>query len=86
VPSLKSNFISRAVKVNLMQMTMYLMKTNNVDFASDIAEMLDCLNPPNNNNFPANVELILRLTRAIIRFFFICIAENGNINTTIILH
>ncbi|XP_058797109.1 integrator complex subunit 5 [Phymastichus coffea] len=75
VSSLKSNFITRAVRVNLLQMSVYLTKTNNYDLANDIAEMLNCLDPPN-NNFPANVELTLRLTRAVIRYFFICIAEN----------
>ncbi|XP_008210247.1 integrator complex subunit 5 [Nasonia vitripennis] len=76
VPNLKSNFITRAIRVNLLQMAICLMKTNNFDLASDIAELLNCLNPPDSTNFPANVELTLRLTKAIIRYFFICIAED----------
>lgn len=81
VPSLKSNFITRAVRVNLLQISIYLTKTNNFNLANEIAEMLNCLDPPNANNFPANVELTLRLTRAVIRYFFICIPENGRVLT-----
>ena len=60
-------------------MAIHLTKTNNFDLATDIAEMLNCLNLPGSNNFLTNVELTLRLTRAVIRYFYICIAENGKL-------
>lgn len=76
VQSLKSNFISRALRVNLLQMSIHLAKTSNFDLASDIAEVLSRLSMPENNSSPVNVELALRLTRASIRYFYICISEN----------
>ena len=39
--------------------------------------MLNYFNPPNHNNFSLNVKLTLRLTKAIIHFFFMCIEEQN---------
>lgn len=75
VPSLKSNFVSRALKANLLQMSTYFAETNNFQIASNFAEIFNSLSTFKVNNFTSNVELTLKLTRAIIRFFFFCIAE-----------
>ncbi|KAJ8666827.1 hypothetical protein QAD02_008489 [Eretmocerus hayati] len=76
VTILESGFVTRAVRENLLQMSVYLYKTQDFDLADDIAGMLNCLQPPNNDDFSTNVELTLRLTRAVIRYFFICISKN----------
>lgn len=80
VQGLKSNFVTGALRVNLLQMSIHLIKTSDFDLATDIAGILNCLSTSDNNNCPANVELALKLTRAAIHYFYLCISENDIIN------
>lgn len=75
VPSLKSNLVIRALKANLLQMSTYFAETNNFYIASNFADIFNSLSSLKSSNFSINVELTLKLTRAIIRFFFFCIAK-----------
>lgn len=70
--------ITHAIKSNLHQISTLLTKTTDFNLANDIAKMLDLFSMSEKDNFMPNIELTLKLTRAIIQYFFLCIAENGN--------
>lgn len=53
------------------------MKTEDYVLAHDIAGILDMINIPDRDHFVPSIQLALQLTRSIIRYFFICIEENG---------
>lgn len=75
----RSKMITHAIKSNLQQISSLLTKTNDFELANDIAKMLDLFSTPEKDNYLPNVELTLKLTRAIIQYFFLCIAEDGNL-------
>lgn len=54
-------------------------KTDNFDLANDIAVMLDLLSIPGKDYFVPNIELTLKLVKAVLQYFFLCIAEEGNL-------
>lgn len=70
--------ITQAIKSNLQQISCLLSKTSDFDLANDMMKMLDLFSGPEQDNFIPNVELTLKLTRAVIRYFFLCMAEEGN--------
>ncbi|KAG9432056.1 integrator complex subunit 5 isoform X1 [Apis mellifera carnica] len=72
----QSKMITHAIKSNLHQISTLLTKTTDFNLANDIAKMLDLFSMSEKDNFMPNVELTLKLTRAIIQYFFLCIAEN----------
>lgn len=72
----RSKMITHAIKSNLHQISTLLTKTTDFNLANDIAKMLDLFSMSEKDNFMPNVELTLKLTRAIIQYFFLCIAEN----------
>lgn len=74
---LSSKLVSRAVMLNLQQISGLLMKTDDFQLANDIAETLDLLSAAETCPQPHSVQLTLKLTRAIIRYFFVCIREEG---------
>lgn len=74
----RSKMISQAIKSNLYQISTLLMRTSDFNLANDIAKLLDLFSMPEKDHFAPNIELTLKLTRAIIQYFFLCIAENGN--------
>lgn len=69
--------ISRALKANLYQISCLLLKSDDFDFANDIITLLDLLSTPEKDHV-LDVELMLKLTRAVIQYFFSCIAQTGN--------
>lgn len=73
----RSKMITQAINSNLHQIASLLTKTYDFDLANDIVKMLDLFSAPEQNNFLPNVELTLKLTRAVIQYFFLCIAEEG---------
>lgn len=73
----RSKMITLAINSNLHQISSLLTKTYDFDLANDIVKMLDLFSAPEQNNFLPNVELTLKLTRAVIQYFFLCIAEEG---------
>lgn len=68
--------ITRALRSNLYQISSLLMRTDNFDLANDIVTLLDLLSTPE-KDYIFNVELVLKLTRAVIQYFFLCIAQTG---------
>ncbi|XP_043288264.1 integrator complex subunit 5 [Venturia canescens] len=72
---LASQLVSRAVTLNLEQISGLLMKTDDFELANDIAETLDLLSFSEKSSHPSSVQLTLKVTRSIIRYFFICIRE-----------
>ncbi|XP_043477683.1 integrator complex subunit 5 [Leptopilina heterotoma] len=76
VSCLRFRMITNALRANLQQISSLLLKTDDFSLANDIACMLDCLTPFENDHYLPSVELTLKLTRAIIRYFFLCIAED----------
>ncbi|CAK9817794.1 Integrator complex subunit 5 [Anthophora plagiata] len=72
----RSKMITQAIKSNLYQISSLLTKTTDFNLANDIAKMLDLFSMPEKDNFMPNVELTLKLTRAVIQYFFLCIAED----------
>ncbi|KAK1117511.1 hypothetical protein K0M31_016544 [Melipona bicolor] len=73
---LRSKMITQAIKFNLPQISALLTKTTDFDLANDIAKMLDLFSMPEKDNFIPNVELTLKLTRAVIQYFFLCIEKD----------
>ncbi|XP_076684691.1 integrator complex subunit 5 omd isoform X2 [Andrena cerasifolii] len=71
----RSKMITQAIKSNLQQISCLLSKTSDFDLANDMVRMLDLFSGPEQDNFIPNVELTLKLTRAVIRYFFLCMAE-----------
>ena len=71
----RSKMITQAIKSNLQQISCLLSKTSDFDLANDMVKMLDLFSGPEQDNFIPNVELTLKLTRAVIRYFFLCMAE-----------
>lgn len=74
VAILQSKMITRALRSNLYQISSLLMRTDNFDLANDIVTLLDLLSTPE-KDYIFNVELVLKLTRAVIQYFFLCIAQ-----------
>lgn len=74
---LASQLISRAITLNLEQISGLLMKTDDFELANDIVETLDLLSISEKCSHPMSVQLTLKVTRSIIRYFFICIREEG---------
>ncbi|CAL7942676.1 unnamed protein product [Xylocopa violacea] len=72
----RSKMITQAIKSNLHQISALLTKTTDFDLANDIAKMLHLFSMPEKDNFTPNVELTLKLTRAVIQYFFLCIATD----------
>ncbi|KAL0106307.1 hypothetical protein PUN28_016197 [Cardiocondyla obscurior] len=73
VAILQSQIINRALKANLYQISCLLMKNDDFDLANDIVTLLYLLSSPKKDQF--DVELMLKLTRAIIQYFFSCIVQ-----------
>ncbi|XP_035740370.1 integrator complex subunit 5-like [Vespa mandarinia] len=71
----RSKIVTRAIKSNLLQISSLLTKTDNFDLANDIAIMLDLLSMPGKDYFVPNIELTLKLVKAVLQYFFLCIAE-----------
>lgn len=69
--------ISRALRANLYQISGLLMRNDDFDLANDIVILLDLLSTSEKDHI-LDVELMLKLTRAIIQYFFSCIAQTGN--------
>ncbi|XP_076653027.1 integrator complex subunit 5 omd [Halictus rubicundus] len=76
----RSKMITNAIKSNLHQISSLLTKTYDFALANDIVQMLDLFSAPEENNFLPNVELTLKLTRAVIQYFFLCVAEEDIIS------
>lgn len=70
--------ITKAIQLNLHRISRWLINTSDFDIANDIAKMLDLFSSPEQDNFIPNVKLALKLAKAVIRYFFLCIAEEGN--------
>lgn len=68
--------ISRALRANLYQISGLLMRNDDFDLANDIVILLDLLSTSEKDHM-LDVELMLKLTRAIIQYFFSCIAQTG---------
>ncbi|CAL1679213.1 unnamed protein product [Lasius platythorax] len=71
---LQSKMITRALRSNLYQISSLLTRTDNFDLANDIVILLDLLSTPE-KDYILNVELVLKLTKAVIQYFFLCIAQ-----------
>lgn len=71
---LQSQMISRALRANLYQISGLLMRNDDFDLANDIVILLDLLSTSEKDH-TLDVELMLKLTRAIIQYFFSCIAQ-----------
>ncbi|XP_032683314.1 integrator complex subunit 5 isoform X1 [Odontomachus brunneus] len=71
---LQSKMITRAIRSNLHQISCLLSKTDDFDLATDIVILLDLLSTPEKDQM-LYVELMLRLTRAFIHYFFLCIVQ-----------
>lgn len=69
--------ISRALRANLYQISCLLMRSDDFDLANDIITLLDLLST-SEKDYILDMELMLKLTRAIIQYFFLCIAQIGN--------
>lgn len=69
--------ISRALRANLYQISGLLMRNDDFDLANDIVILLDLLSTSEKDH-TLDVELMLKLTRAIIQYFFSCIAQTGD--------
>ncbi|XP_063988292.1 integrator complex subunit 5 [Diachasmimorpha longicaudata] len=76
---LKSRIISRGIHSNLSQIASLLMKTNDLVLTHDIVETLDILTMNDSDKYTHSINLVLRLTRAVVRYFFICIQEENDI-------
>ncbi|XP_008547533.1 integrator complex subunit 5 [Microplitis demolitor] len=74
---LKSKLISRGLHSNLEQIATLMMKCEDTELAHDIAKTLDLLHTTEQSTYIYSLDLTLKLTRAVIRYFFICIAENS---------
>ncbi|XP_018404264.1 PREDICTED: integrator complex subunit 5 [Cyphomyrmex costatus] len=74
VEILQSQMISRALRANLYQISCLLMKSDDFDLANDIITLLDLLSISEKDHV-LDMELMLKLTRAIIQYFFLCIAQ-----------
>lgn len=74
---LKSKLISRGIHSNLTQISSLLMKTEDFPLTHDIIETLDLLTIHDKHKYTHSVDLILKLTRAIVRYFFVCIQEDN---------
>ncbi|KAL6261168.1 hypothetical protein P5V15_008692 [Pogonomyrmex californicus] len=74
VAILQSQMITRALRVNLHQISSLLMKSDDFDLTNDIVILLDLLSTPEKDHI-LDVELMLKLTRAVIQYFFSCIAQ-----------
>ncbi|XP_011638969.1 integrator complex subunit 5 [Pogonomyrmex barbatus] len=74
VAILQSQMITRALRVNLHQISSLLMKSEDFDLTNDIVILLDLLSTPEKDHI-LDVELMLKLTRAVIQYFFSCIAQ-----------
>ena len=83
VSYLRSRMVTTAIRSNLHQISCLLIKTEEFSLANDIAEMLDSLTSFESDHYVPSVELTLKMTRAIIRYFFICISEDGIINNAV---
>lgn len=82
VAILQSRMITSALRSNLHQISCLLMRTDDFDLANDIAVLLDLLSTPEKDHI-LNVELMLRLTRALIHYFFLCIVQTGKLDIPI---
>ncbi|XP_015116188.1 integrator complex subunit 5 [Diachasma alloeum] len=76
---LKSRLISRGIHSNLSQLASLLMKTDDLSLTHDIVETLDLLTMNDGAKYTHSVDLVLKLTRAIVRYFFVCIQEEDDI-------
>lgn len=70
--------ITRALRSNLYQISSLLTKTDDFDLATDIITLLDLLSTSDKDH-TFNVELMLKMTTAIIQYFFLCITQTGNL-------
>lgn len=68
--------ITRALRFNLHQISCLLARTDDFDLASDIVVLLDLLGTSERDHI-INIELVLKLTRTVIHYFFLCIAQTG---------
>lgn len=75
--------ITRAIRSNLHQVACVLSRTDDFDLATDIVVLLDLMSTPEKDHI-LNVEVMLKLTRAFIHYFFLCIAQTGNSNVSTI--
>lgn len=72
---LRSRMIVRALRSNLREISSLLMTTDDFELANDIVLLLDLFSSPENDHI-FNVQLTLKLSRAVIRYFFcLCIPE-----------
>ena len=76
------------MKCNYEHIATFLMKTDNFDLANDIAMTIDSLGPPTGERHLNNqgCAVKLKLTRAMLRFFFICIAQDGNSQFILVIY
>ncbi|XP_020294482.1 integrator complex subunit 5 isoform X2 [Pseudomyrmex gracilis] len=72
---LQSKMITKALRSNLHQIANLLTKTDNFDLANNIVTLLDLLGTPEKDH-NLNVELVLKLTKAVTQYFFLCITEH----------
>ncbi|KAK0086015.1 hypothetical protein PV325_004038 [Microctonus aethiopoides] len=79
VPILESKLISRAIHANLEPIASLLMKTEDYQLTHDIIKTLDLLNTNDKKEYIHSVDLVLKLTRAVVRYFFICIEEDNTL-------
>ncbi|KAG5330161.1 INT5 protein, partial [Acromyrmex heyeri] len=74
VEILQSQMISRALRANLYQISCLLMRSDDFNLTNDIITLLDLLSTSEKDHI-LDIELMLKLTRAIIQYFFLCIAQ-----------
>ncbi|XP_012524934.1 integrator complex subunit 5 isoform X2 [Monomorium pharaonis] len=74
VAILQSQMISRALRANLYQISCLLMRSDDFDLANDIVTLVHLLSTPGKDP-NLDLELLLKLTRAIIHYFFSCIVQ-----------
>lgn len=71
--------ITRSIKSNLNQISCLLIKSEDFNLANDVVGVLDLLSFHENDCHALNIELMLKLTKAMSRYFFLCIKQDGEL-------
>lgn len=50
---------------------------NSMSICHSMASMIDLIEIPNSQNIPINVEILVKITRANVKYFFRCLHEPG---------
>ena len=78
VPSLRGGLVSRAVRCNLHEISDRLCITSDTRLAHSMAVALDlAVVGDKYHGYTASVQLTLRMAKAAVRYFFLCVSEKG---------